>query len=377
MGVLHFKFTRMGGVAKVRTKMNVGQQEWSNVFEMWRQPHVGPRECTFTLADMGDCVYRTVSQETLQKIATGIESCNPRSTVGQHASCLLDYEMLSNPPRQKFAWSDGGLFKCESQDMTTPTVEVKVDKKAVTHMTQLTHLREHSRLWSSLARREKEKQDAKKTTVTLTIGDFVAIGMNYDVADHEIPQGQQHSFWVGQVTAINLPADKLVVHWYHTKARQRFIEGKYNVWTVGAKIETVAMGAVWAVWAKLTETRHIPAEVRKVLKYRVDNPDDQDDPHEVVDLTESHWLGCSGNEDSDADDGTCHRAKDRGYGHRKKRQKRKKKKKNNDEDESGDSSGDGCENGDYDSNWERAQAAFKRRWEKRDEKEKQKRKRKR
>jgi hypothetical protein len=227
---------------------------------------------------------------------------------------------------------------------------MQVDTKAITHTVELTHMRQHPLLWSSLARREKEKEDAKRTTVSLTIGDFVAIGMNYAVVEHEIPVKQQHPFWVGRATAINVATGVVMVHWYHTAATKRFIDGTYRVWSVGNKLETVAMGAIWAVWSRLTDDRKIPLAARRVLKKRVANPDDEDDPYVAVDLD---WIGCAGNEDSEPEDGTRHKAKGRGYGRRKKPNKNKEPIAGEDGVEDDDAEGGG-------SDWARAQAEFQR-----------------
>ena len=363
MGNLHFKFARVNGVAKVRTKLNVTQLAWSDAWDVWRHPLKGPRECSFSLADMGNCVYRSLSPEALQTIARGIESCRPRLSSGDYDSCRVQFEMLSDPPIQEFAWPDGGVFHCERRPIVPTRVDVKAKNNAVTHTVQLCHLREHPRLWASVARREKEKDDAKRTTVPLTIGNFVAVGMDYDVAEHEIPVAQQRPFWVGRVTAINEPTHELVLHWYHTSAKKRYIDGKYKVWSIGKKIETVPMGAVWAVWDKLTGGHKIPTDIRTVLKRRVANPHDVDDGCGVVDLTKDHWIGCAGEDDSEAEDGNSHKAQGRGYGRQKNKRKggkkkqkisaktRKQKSDTEDDDEEEDEDGG-------DDEWERAQVAY-------------------
>jgi hypothetical protein len=254
---LHYKFQKVQGSAEVRTKMNVQQPHWSATFSVWRFPPKG-RQCSFGLSDMGDCVYRHVKPETIKKIQTGIETCRPRMNGVDYESCLRDLAFLADPPQQDFAWPDGGVFKCELEPERKAS-DIKLDKAtSLTHTVQLSHLREHPRLWSSIARMAIEREEAKDTTVPLTVGDFVAIGMNYDVAVHTIPKEQQREFWVGKLIGIYRSTDSLQVHWYHTAARQRWIDGVYRVWSTGDKTELVPMTSVWAVWSNLDDSNKIP-----------------------------------------------------------------------------------------------------------------------
>jgi hypothetical protein len=254
---LHYKFQRINGVARVRPKVNVQQQAWSREWNIWRHEPIG-RKCSFDLADMarGHCAFRVVTPEAVKKMTLALETCRSRMTELDYQSCMSDLRMLANPPKRAFTWPDGGVFACESLP-DAPVSDVKRGDP-VRHTAQLVHLREHPRIWSSAPRMAAEREDAKATTVPVTVGDFVAIGMNYGGDGHTIPLHEQRAFWVGQVTGIYHSTNRIQIHWYHTAARSRWINGKYKVWNVGNKTAMIPMDSIWAVWSRLTEARKIP-----------------------------------------------------------------------------------------------------------------------
>jgi hypothetical protein len=254
---LHYKFQRVNGIALVRTKMNVQQRKWSDTFCCWRFEPIG-RECSFTLADMGACAYRPVTADAVKKMHTAIESCRGRLSTAELASCLADLKMLANQVIKPFAWENGGTFVAETKLDDRPR-EVDVIGDGVLHTISLSHLREHPRIWSSSARLAKEREDAKRTTVPLSVGDFVAVSMDYGQENHTIPEEQQHPFWVGKCIGIYKSTDRIMVHWYHSAARQRWLNGKFKVWNIGKKTELVPVASIWAVWTKMNESR-IPTE---------------------------------------------------------------------------------------------------------------------